>query len=59
MRSKFSRKRSKLHEDFEENELVFAKVKGYSHWPAKVIKKWKKKSENYMYQVVFYGTYEM
>jgi len=58
-----SNKRTKIktfeYAEYKEDDLVFGKVKGHPFWPAKVIKRWKKASENYMYQVIFYGTYEV
>lgn len=38
----------------EEGSLVFAKVKGYPAWPARVIKQLK----GNQYEVLFFGTYE-
>ena len=46
------------YNEYNEEDFVFAKVKGYPFLHAKVIKRWKKANEDYMYQVIFYGTYE-
>ena len=58
MRKK-SAKHNKNSVEIETEDLVFAKMKGYPHWPAKVIKKWRKLNSDLVYQVIFYGTYEM
>ena len=39
---------------FQQGDLVFAKVKGYPAWPARITSL----SNNGKYSVFFYGTYE-
>lgn len=48
---------TKVEETFEPNEIVWAKVRGYSWWPAvvgKICKKLKSKPET-LYEVHFIG----
>ena len=47
---------------FKIGDRIFAKLKGYPYWPAKIEESplsIKEATANKKYQVIFYGTYEM
>ena len=62
---KHSSSSSKREYEFERSQRVFAKMKGYPYWPARIellpheIESNSKSSQqNNKYQVMFYGTYQ-
>jgi hypothetical protein len=44
-------------DDFNASEIVFCKTKTI-FWPAKILYKWKKSDNDYLYQIVFYGSFK-
>jgi len=48
--------------NFKIGDRIFAKLKGYPYWPAKIEESplsIKEATANKKYQIIFYGTYEM
>jgi hypothetical protein len=54
---KLAMRQVQKEDDFNVSELVFCKTKTI-FWPAKILYKWKKSNNEYLYQVVFYGSFK-